>query len=310
MSNRMVHVGVDVSKHTLDVCILERQIELTLDNTPGGISSLMNRLARFQVGRLIVEATGGYERDVTFAALNQGLAVCVINPLVIRRFAQAKGLLAKTDRLDARVIADFGRTMQPAVRSQMLYESIKLRDLLARRRQLTQMLATEKNHLESAEKSLHQGVERHIDFLEREIKEIEQQLDQLVISNETWSAKAKVLSSVPGIGPVSLWTLLGDLPELGELSKKEISAVVGVAPFNRDSGTMRGKRTIRGGRRSVRNVIYMATLTATRFNPVIKTFYERLLAKGKHRKVAMVAAMHKLIGILNAMVRDRVEWAV
>ena len=309
MSN-LIHVGIDVSKHKLDVCILERKIDLSLDNNTKGVQALVTRLQRFNLSRVVIEATGGYERDVVIACLNRKFPVCVINPLTIRRYAQAKGLLAKTDRIDAHVIADFGRTLQPAIRAQKLYESIKLRDLLTRRRQLVEMVATEKNHMESSDASLHIGIEAHMNHLEDQIKQIGQILNDLVKDNAEWQDKANIISSVPGIGPVSVWTILGDLPELGELSKKEISALVGVAPFNRDSGMMRGKRSIRGGRHAVRKVIYMATLTATRFNPTIKVFYERLLAAGKPRKVAMVAAMHKLIIILNTMVRNKTLWEV
>ncbi|MCR9193060.1 MAG: transposase [Gammaproteobacteria bacterium] len=310
MSNRRHHIGIDVSKHKLDVHDLEVNQALSFDNSQSGAQALVKKLRKRYLGRVVIEATGGYEREVVLACLEHELPVCVVNPLTIRRYAQAKGLLAKTDRIDAEVIADYGKRMQPDLRHQKLYESIKLRDLLARRRQLVQMIATEKNHLESTDASLQSGIEAHISYLETQTKEIECCLNELLRSHEEWNRKAKVLQSVPGIGDVSLWTLLGDLPELGELSKKEISALVGVAPFNRDSGMMKGKRSIRGGRHAVRKVLYMATLTATRFNPIIKVFYERLLLKGKHRKVAMVACMHKLIGILNTMVKNGTVWAV
>lgn len=198
--------------------------------------------------------------------------------------------------------------MQSTVRAQALYKSIKLRDLLTRRRQLVEMLASEKNHLESSDASLHRGIQDHMHHLEDQIEQIGQMLSDLVKDYAAWQDKANIISSVPGIGPVSVRTILGDLPQLGELSNKKISALVGVAPFNRDSGMMRGKRSIRGGKHTVRKVIYMATLTATRFNPTIKVFYERLLAAGKPRKVVMVAAMHKLIIILNTMVRNKTVW--
>ena len=307
--SKPVHVGIDVSKHKLDVCVLERHFEWSIDNTINGIKALVKKLERLPLDRVVIEATGGYERDAVVACLELKLPVCVINPLTIRRYAQAKGLLAKTDRIDAHVIADFGKTMQPVVRAQSLYQSIKLRDLLTRRRQLVEMAATEKNHLESSDVSVQAGIESHIQYLVSEVKQVEEMLSDLVKDDATWCCKAKIIESVPGIGPVSVWTLLGDLPELGELSKKEISALVGVAPFNRDSGTLRGKRSIRGGRHTVRKVLYMATLTATRFNPKIKTFYERLLGAGKPRKVAMVAAMHKLLGILNTMVKNETIWS-
>ena len=262
-----------------------------------------------KLGRVVIEATGGYERDIVVGCLERKLPVCVINPLTIRRYAQAKGLLAKTDRIDAEVIADYGKRMQPQIRHHKLYESIKLRDLLTRRRQLVAMAATEKNHLERTDESLHADIEGHIVYLEKQIEGVEEMLDELLTNNKEWHRKSQVLTSVPGVGKVSVWTLLGDLPELGELGKKEISALVGVAPFNKDSGLMKGKRSIRGGRHVVRKVLYMATFTATRFNPIIKAFYERLLAQGKHRKVAMVACMRKLIVILNTMTKNNSVWA-
>ena len=234
--------------------------------------------------------------------------MCVINPLVKRRFAQAKGLIAKMDRIDAKVIAEFGQIMKPPIRTQKLYETIKLRDLISRRRQLMDLSTIEKNHLESSDASLHPGIYAHLEFLEREIRELQSMLKLMVTENAEWQLKAEITSSMPGLGPVSVWTLLGELPELGELSKKEISALVGVAPFNKDSGKMRGKRSIRGGRNTVRKVLYMATLTATQHNPAIKAFYERLVEAGKHRKVARVAAMHKLVGILNTMVKNETVW--
>ena len=308
MSKPKIFVGIDVSKHTLDVFIPEPKTELTVDNSPSGLSQLINCLKPFQLERIVVEATGGYERELVLACLEQKFPVCVINPLAMRRFAQAKGLLAKTDRIDAKLIADFGQTMMPPVRTQKLYESIKLRDLLTRRRQLVDLMTVEKNHLESSDVSLHPGINAHLEFLVREIKTLQVMLTNMVSENVEWQQKAVIISSIPGLGPVSVWTLLGDLPELGELSKKEISALVGVAPFNKDSGKMRGKRSIRGGRNTVRKVLYMATLTATQHNPAIKVFYDRLLASGKHRKVARIAAMHKLIGILNTMVKNGTVW--
>ena len=308
MSKLTLHVGIDVSKTKLDAHLLEKRQSLSYDNTKSGIEALVKKLSGFNLGRVVIEATGGYERDVVVGCLGRSFPVCVINPLTIRRYAQAKGLLAKTDRIDAEVIADFGKRMQPEIRHHKLYESIKLRDLLTRRRQLVLMAATEKNHLESTDQSLHAGIEDHIAYLEKQIETVEVMLNELLANNSEWHKKADVLSSVPGVGKVSVWTLLGDLPELGEISGKEISALVGVAPFNRDSGQMKGKRSIRGGRHVVRKVLYMATFTATRYNPVIKEFYERLIAQGKHRKVAMVACMRKLIIILNTMVKNNAVW--
>ena len=308
MSKPTLHVGVDTSKHQLDVHVLEKSLTLNYANDRCGIKSLLEKLKRYPLSRVVIESTGGYERDLVVACVEAQLPVCVINPLTIRRYAQAMGVIAKTDRIDAKVIAQYGNAIQPAVRSQKLYESIKLRDLLSRRRQLVLMMASEKNHLEASDRSLHDGIHRHIQMLEEEIDVIEAQLSAMVEADPDWTWKAEILSSFPGIGKVSVWTLLGDLPELGELAKKEISALVGVAPFNRDSGKLRGKRSIRGGRHSVRRVLYMASITATQHNPVIKAFYEKLIDAGKPKKVARIAAMHKLIVILNAMVKNKTEW--
>ena len=308
MSKPSVNVGIDVSKWKLDVCVYERQIEFSLDNDKQSIKQLMTRLKKYALERVVVEATGGYEREVVVARLEQGYPVSVANPLVIRRFAQAKGLLAKTDRIDAQVIADYGRSIQPEVRAQSLYESIKYRDLLTRRRQLVEMAATEKNHLESSDGSLKLNIKDHIAFLDEQKKVIESQLNEMISDNVDLQTTKAILESVPGIGDVSVWTLLGDLPELGELNKKEIAALVGVAPFNRDSGMLKGKRSIKGGRPAVRKVLYMATVTAIQYNSKIAAFYERLVQSGKPKKVAIVACMRKLIIILNAMVRNQTLW--
>lgn len=303
-----VNVGIDVGKSQLDACIHETGQAVAFANDPKGIRQLVLLLELFPVERIVIEATGRLERPFVEAACERGLPVVVVQPLMVRRYAGAIGLLAKTDTLDARLIAQFAAVVRPAARPVIDENTRYLRDLLVRRRQLLQMATMEKNRLHSMPDHLADDILRLIGELQRQVKQIDGYLDEAVHAQTDWQARFARLTAVPGLGPTTVYTLLADLPELGRLSAREISALVGVAPFNRDSGKLRGRRRIRGGRASVRTALYMASLSAVRFNPPIRAFYQRLLAQGKHKKVALTACMHKLIVMLNAMVRDNAEW--
>lgn len=303
-----INVGVDVSKAMLDICIFETGELAQFGNHAQGAKALIRYLKAYEVTRLVVEATGRMERLLVEHACASGLPVMVVQPLMIRRFAGAQGVLAKTDELDARVIAEFGAKLQPEVRPIQSKEVSHIKDLLCRRRQLIQMRTQELNRMSILPNRLHPSLKRVIKVLEMELAKLGTQLEQAIEPVEEWQQKKAILLSAPGVGEGLMYTLLGELPELGELKAKEISALVGVAPMNRDSGRFRGKRRIRGGRAQVRTMLFMATLSSTRYNPVIKAFYERLLAQGKHKKVALTACMRKFITILNAMVRDGNTW--
>lgn len=303
-----VNVGIDAGKAQLDVCIHETQQQVIFPNSPQGIRQLTLLLAEFPLERIVIEATGRLERPFVQAALERGLPVIVMQPLKIRRYAGVIGLLAKTDALDARLIAEFAAVVKPAFRRPVDENTRHIKDLLVRRRQLLEMSTMEKNRLQIMPAELREGMQRLIAEIVQQVKMIDQCLDEAVQAQDDWQRNAELLIAVPGVGPTTIYTLLADLPELGRLSPKEISALVGVAPMNRESGSWRGKRRIRGGRMSVRTALYMASLSATRFNPAIKAFYQRLLAQGKHKKVALTACIHKLLIMLNAMIRDQVPW--
>jgi transposase len=307
-SKSNVNVGVDVGKWFLDVCIYERDLHWQVENTPEGIKKLLGRLARYQVERIVMEATGRYQLLLAEAAFKKALPVCIVKPLAVRRYAQAIGLLAKTDKIDAKVIAEFGFKVQPSVTLRKSKNLMLIKDLLSRRRQLVNMKTKELNRVKIMGKALEVSCKRIIRTLEVEIGRMEKQLDRLIEQEAEWSEKKALLKSAPGIGDTMVYTLLADLPELGTMTNKQAAALVGVAPMNRDSGKMRGKRRIQGGRYSVRTTLYMATLSATLCNPIIKEFYQRLTAQGKHNKVALTACMRKFIVMLNAMVRDNCEW--
>ena len=305
-----VNVGIDVGKAQLDVAIHETRQSVSFPNDADGVQMLVLLLQEFRVERIVIEATGRLESRFVEAALEASLPVIVLQPIKIRRYAGAIGLLAKTDALDARLIAEFAAVVKPPLRESADQNTRYIRDLLVRRRQLLQISTMEKNRLKIMPEHLQADIERLIAELQHQLKQLDQLLDRAVSVQPQWQARFEQLIAVPGLGATTIYTLLADLPELGKLTAKEISALVGVAPFNRDSGKLRGRRRIRGGRGSVRTVLYMATLSATRYNAPIRQFYERLLAKGKHKKVALTACMHKLIVMLNAMVRDGTEWQV
>ena len=303
-----VNVGVDVGKQNLDVFIHERAVHFTVSNDAAGIRQLLGRLSRYRLARVVVEATGRREQDLVLAASDKGMPVVICQPIRVRRYAGAKGLLAKTDKIDARVLAEFGAVMQPPVRELATGKAREIRDLIARRRQLLQMSTMEKNRLEVMPRPLKADIRRHIRHIEAQLEKLDRLIETLVMSVDEWAQKRSQLLSVPGIGPKVVNTLIADLPELGNLNNKQIAALVGLAPFNRDSGTLRGRRRIRGGRSSVRTMLFMAMLTSIQHNPVIRQMFQRLVAAGKHKKLALTACMRKMITILNAMLRDGTSW--
>ena len=302
------NVGIDVGKSTLDIMILEADTYLQEPNSPEGIKRLVSRLGRFKLTRIIVEATGGYERYLVEACAAKAMPIIVIQPMQIRQFARAQGLLAKTDKLDARLIAQFGAIMKPEPRPIANKKVRYIRDLLSRKRQLNETRTQELNRLHKVPKGLAASHTRLLKLLDKEIAWINGKLTKEVAEVTEWQRTYEIVSSTPGIGDGVAFTLLGELPELGQLSSRQIGALCGLAPYNRDSGSMRGKRRIKGGRAPIRTVLYMAMLSAIQHNKVMKNFYQKLVAQGKHKKVAITACMRKMMTILNAMVRDNQEW--
>lgn len=299
------YVGIDVSKDKLDVGILGRKQAKQVSNTKDGIAQLVKEMVELQPELIVVEATGGYQRAVVDALFHAGLCVAVVNPARVRQFARASGLLAKTDKLDAFVLAAYGKTMRPRRYEGKSESEKQLSALLVRRKQLEEMLKAEQNRLRTIAPSLRGSVERSIAFLKDEKKRLEEQIEQFLKEQKGWREQREILSSAPGVGKVTSATLLADLPELGKMDRKKIAALVGVAPMNYDSGKKRGYRKTKGGRTSVRSILYMSTLVATRYNPVIQAQYQQLLKRGKLKKVALTACMRKFLTILNAMVRDQ-----
>lgn len=303
-----INVGIDVGKSLLDVYIFERDIHLQAENSIDGVRGLLSRLNRYKLTRIVIEATGRYERLLADAAFDRDMPVIVVNPLNIRRFAGAVGQLAKTDKIDARIIAQYAAVIRPEVRPASNRNIRVIKDLLARRRQLMTMSTMEKNRAHIMPKSLRADIQRHINHLQKQLEKLDKILDQKIEMESQWRDKRALLLSMPGIGPAVVNTLLGDLPELGQLTNKQVAALTGVAPYNRDSGSLRGKRRIRGGRHSVRTILFMATLTSVQHNPVIRRFYQHLVAQGKHKKVALTACIRKMVIMLNAMLRDGNCW--
>lgn len=308
MSDQQVVAGIDVSKAVLDVALLPSGEELQVVNDAAGIEALGKRLTAANVDLVVMEATGGYETAVATALVGAGLRVAVVNPRQVRDFAKATGRLAKNDRIDAQVIAAFGQAIDPQIRQLPDEDARELQALLLRRTQLVTMKVQETNRLGLAQGAMRKQIKNHIDWLEKEIDKLDIDLTARLRSSPAWRAKDELLQSLKGIGQVTSSTLLVGLPELGRLDRRAIAALVGLAPFNRDSGIMRGRRSIYGGRSRIRTLLYMAATTAIRSNPVIKAFYERLKSRGKPHKVAVVACMRKMLTILNAMARDGTPW--
>jgi transposase len=302
------HAGIDVSKDRLDVFLVPAGEAFAVANDQQGIDSLLERLEAARPELVVLEATAGYERPVAAAIAAAGIAVAVVNPRQARDFAKAIGRLAKTDRIDAEVLARFAAAVEPRPSVVPDEEMRALQYILTRRRQLLSMLVAEKNRLGMAPEALAKRIAAHVRWLQKEIVRTDRDLDEAIGRSEAWARNEALLRSVPGVGPVLARTLLADLPELGSIAPKRLCALVGVAPFNRDSGKMRGKRAVWGGRAHVRAALYMGALVAVRHNPVLREFYGRLLSAGKPKKVALVACMRKLLVILNALMRDSVPW--
>lgn len=298
------YVGIDVAKDRLDVAVLGDRQTVQVDNTQKGINELVAWTQELEPELIVVEATGGYQRTVVEGLFEAGLAVAVVNPARVRQFARACGLLAKTDKLDAQVLAEFGQRVQPRRYEGRSEAEKELSALLVRRRQLEEMLKAEQSRLRTVHQSLKSSVERIMACLKEEKKLLDEQICRFMQEREVWQEQGEILSSAPGVGVVTTATLLADLPELGKLDRKQIAALVGVAPMNFDSGKKRGYRKTKGGRGDVRSVLYMSTLVATRYNPLIRAQYQQLLKRGKVKKVALTACMRKFLTILNAMMRD------
>jgi transposase len=301
-------VGIDVAKEHLDVHVRPGEDTFRVNHDAAGLQALVERLRPVAPTLVVLEATGGYEATVAAMLADAGLPVAVVNPRQIRDFGRATGQLAKTDRLDARTIALFAEAIRPAPRPLPTAQAEALAELVARRRQVVDMLGAELNRRRLLrDRQLQRHLDAHIAWLEEALRRLDHDLTTLIRSTPVWRATENLLRSVPGIGPITASTLIADLPELGRLDRRRIAALVGLAPFARDSGAFRGRRMITGGRASIRRVLYMATLSAIKHNPVIAAFYQRL-ATGRPGKVALTAAMRKLLTILNAMLRDHRPW--
>lgn len=301
-------VGIDVAKDSMEVTVHEGNEHWNFPNDESGLAKLVTKMKKFSPYLIVLEATGGYESTVAAELQSKGFPVAVVNPRQIRDFARSIGILAKTDILDARVIAHFAAKIQPAPRILPTEAAKKLGAILIRRRQVVNMLTAEKNRLQQADPAVRKRVKKHTTWLVKELNDINKELKQMVEDDPEWKEKDEIIQSVPGVGPNLSITLLAEFPELGILNRKQIAALGGVAPFNRDSGQMHGKRTIWGGRDIVRTATYMASFVAIRCNPLLKSFFDRLITAGKPRKVALVACMRKLLCILNSMLKNRTTW--
>jgi transposase len=304
-----VFVGIDVSKKKFDVVTLPEGEWQSYANNEEGIQSLRDQMLVLRPKLIVMEATGRYERELAIALVLAGLPVAVVNPRQARDFAKAMGKLAKTDRVDAGILALFAQRMQPEPRGVAEKEVRELEALITRRAQLKEMVTAEKNRAGVAPRSMKPAIQEHVRWMEGQVKGIEDELDDVIEKSPIWRAREDLLTSAPGIGTGTARTLIAKLPELGRVTSKQASALVGVAPFARDSGKYKGQRRIWGGRACVRSALYMATLSAIRWNPVIKAHYDQLRARGKLFKVAMVACMRKLLTLLDAMVRKNERWS-
>jgi transposase len=303
-----IFVGIDVSKGSLDVAIHEQDETYRVGNDDVGISELVKRMKELKPTLIVLEPTGGFEMLVVAELMHAGLPVVVVNAKRVRDFAKATGRLAKTDKLDAKVLAHFAAAIRPPVRDPRSDEEEQMTALLTRRRQVVDMLTVEKNRLVTVRAKMRTDIEAHVDWLTKSLEDLDREIEEFVKGSPIWKDKDTLLQSVPGVGRVTSATMLGMLPELGKLNRQEIAALVGVAPVNKDSGKKQGKRRVYGGRADVRSVLYMAALSAKKFNPVIKKFYDRLIHQGKEKKVALTACMRKLLVILNAMMRKNEPW--
>lgn len=305
----MNYVGIDVSKSYLDIAFLPDGEVLRVTNNHTGIRKLVTLCSGLKPERIALEATGGYERDASLALVQAELPVALVNARQVRDFAKSIGQLAKTDQIDAAILALFAERIQPPVRQLVDEATHELAELVARRRQLLNAYQAEKNRLELVKsKQVRASIKRHLTYLDKQRARLDEQVLELIVAKPALKHSYSLITSVPGVGQVTATTLLAELPELGKLNRKEIAKLVGVAPLNQDSGQHRGKRRVWGGRAPVRKTLYMAALVATRYNPVISAFYRKLLNRGKAKKVALVACMRKLLVVVNAMVRSRQPW--
>lgn len=310
MSDPTCYVGIDVAKDSLDVCINPSGEVFSIRYSECELSELIHRLKPLGIDLIVVEATGGYEMELVATLAAQALPVTVVNPRQVRDFAKATGTLAKTDRIDARVLAQFAEAVQPEVRQLKDEQARELDALILRRRQLIDMLVAEKNRLKRSAKSVRKDIQAHITWLNKRLKDTDNNIDDLIKSSPLWRVTDELMQSIPGVGRVLAFTLLGRLPELGKLDRRQIAMLVGVAPLNRDTGKYRGRRCVWGGRKDVRNVLHMATLAAIQHNPVLTDYYQRLCSAGKPKKVALTATMRKLLVIINAMVKNHSLWGL
>jgi transposase len=310
MENTGQWVGIDVSKATLDIYLRPMGKAMKVANTEIEISTLVEQLKSYNLNLIVLEATGGLETELIIQLQAAQLPVALINPRQGRDFAKATGRLAKTDAIDAQILAHFGEAMKPQVLAIESEEARQLSELISRRRQLVEMQTAEKNRRARARGKALADIEAHLDYLDKRLEQINSEIEQLTQTNSQFMDKVNLLKTTPGIGQVISTTLVCDLPELGQLTAKQISRLVGVAPMNHDSGQHKGKRMIQGGRGHVRASLYMGAVVAIRHNPVIKAFYTRLVERGKSKKLALTACVHKMLVILNAMVRDNLPWRV
>jgi transposase len=308
MTAPQTYVGIDVSQATLDVAVVPTDECWQAPNDEPGIAQLVQRITALAPERVVLEATGGYELAALAALGSAGVPVVAVNPRQVRDFARSMGQLAKTDALDASILAEFAARIQPKLRPLPDAQSRELSGLLARRRQLIEMRTAESNRLAMAVEAVRADIREHLRYLDKRIRDLDHELHDRLRKSPLWREQEDLLRGIPGVGPILTTTLLADVPELGTVTHKQVTALVGLAPLNRDSGRWRGKRSIWGGRGHVRAVLYMATLTAVRVNPVLAVTYQRLLSAGKPHKVALVACMHQLLRICNAVLRHRTPW--
>ena len=309
-SQEQVFVGIDVSKSHLQIAIWDAEGSWQVANHAEGIRELIESLQALGPTLIVIEATGGLELVAVAELASAGLPVTVVNPTRVRQFARGTGQLAKTDKLDAKILAHFAQAVRPEVRPLRTEQGEHLAALVTRRSQIVEMLTAEKNRKCTVRLQLRDRVQKHIDWLKQELRALDEEIERFIDSNPSWKQKEKLLRSVPGVGRVTAATIIANLPELGTIDRRKIAALVGVAPLNKDSGRKRGKRRVFGGRSSVRRVLYMATLSGTQSNPIIRAFYQQLVDRGKDKKLALTACMRKLIVILNSMVQHQEPWRI
>jgi transposase len=308
-TKKEIFIGIDISKTQMDVAVWDNEETWEFENEAAGWQEMVEIAKELKPSLIVVEASGGIEQRVVAELYLEELPIAIVNPTRVRNFARSTGQLAKTDKLDARLIAHFAQAVRPKVRPLRTAEQEHLNALVTRRRQVVQILTAEKNRRSTTHSTLRNRLQQHIEWLNAELEGLDEEIEQYIQESPSWRKNAALLRSVPGVGPVTASTLLAALPELGTRNRQQIAALVGVAPLNKDSGKMRGKRRVFGGRAPVRRALYMATLVATRVNPVIRSFYEHLLAQGKEKKVALTACMRKLLVILNSMIRNQQTWS-